>query len=87
MQRRGWDAAVRPAGGRELVLATILIHGDPWRDGGTTRGVRPALLSCPEPPAPCHSLPVVTPNDQPQSAWLRVYCPLGMADLFGAYDA
>ncbi|PSC75064.1 hypothetical protein C2E20_1924 [Micractinium conductrix] len=34
-----------------------------------------------------YSLRVVTPNDQPQSAWLRVYCPLGMADLFGAYDA
>ena len=27
------------------------------------------------------------PEGQPQSSWIRVYCPLGMADLFGAYSS
>ncbi|KAL4449435.1 hypothetical protein ABPG77_007079 [Micractinium sp. CCAP 211/92] len=33
-----------------------------------------------------YSLKVVTPQCKPESSWIRVYCPLGMADLFGAYD-
>lgn len=28
---------------------------------------------------------VVTPTETPDTHWIRVYCPLGMADLFGAY--
>jgi len=31
------------------------------------------------------SLAVVTPNERPDSKWIRIYCPLGMADLFRAY--
>lgn len=34
---------------------------------------------------PKYSVKVVIPKDNPDSKWLRVYCPLGMADLFGAY--
>jgi hypothetical protein len=29
---------------------------------------------------------VIIPKETPQTRWIRVYCPLGMADLFGAYD-
>eukprot|EP00887_Chlorella_sp_A99_P005119 scaffold25.g5119.t1 len=29
---------------------------------------------------------VVTPEGRPQSTWIRIYWPLGMADLFGAYQ-
>jgi hypothetical protein len=35
-----------------------------------------------------HRLPpaVVTPTENMNTRWVRVYCPLGMADLFGAFD-
>lgn len=36
---------------------------------------------------PSHWQAVVTPVDAPGSSWLRVYCPLGMADLFGAHSS
>lgn len=40
----------------------------------------------PSGPTPTHCTAVVTPQDSPQSSWIRVYTAFGMADLFGAHD-
>lgn len=33
-----------------------------------------------------YDIKVVSPSECPSIRWVRVYCPLGMADLFGAFD-
>lgn len=34
-----------------------------------------------------YAVRIVTPIDKPESQWIRIYCPLGMCDLFGAYTS
>ncbi|KAL4427794.1 hypothetical protein ABPG75_001883 [Micractinium tetrahymenae] len=55
----------------------LAVHNPDWPS--LLEGLRSRL-------PPKYSLKVVTPQEEPQSSWIRVYCPLGMADLFGAYD-
>lgn len=35
---------------------------------------------------PKYSVAVVVPSEDPTTQFMRVYCPLGMCDLFGALD-
>jgi hypothetical protein len=72
----GCCLATRPArrrGAAQLQSAVLVLTR--WPD---TTWLRCSLC--------CITPAVVTPEGAPQSSWIRVYCPLGMADLFGAHD-
>lgn len=44
----------------------------------------PVLLSTLRDALPQYSVRIVVPSDDPNTCFIRVYCPLGMADVFGA---
>lgn len=44
----------------------------------------PALLHALRAALPQYSARIVVPSDDPTTCFIRVYCPLGMADVFGA---
>ncbi|PRW20648.1 phosphate ABC transporter permease isoform A [Chlorella sorokiniana] len=47
----------------------------------------PALLADLQAALPQYSMRIVVPSDDPDTSFIRVYCPLGMADVFGATPA
>ncbi|KAL4433766.1 hypothetical protein ABPG75_000207 [Micractinium tetrahymenae] len=47
----------------------------------------PELLAALRAALPQYSMRIVVPSDDPSTRFIRVYCPLGMADVFGATPA